>query len=274
MIYRTAKGITMPALGLGTFELTGDQGIAAIRSAIEYGYRHIDTAIRYGNEAEVGQAIRESGVPRDEMFVTTKIWYDSLAPETVHQRIAESLDRLSMDYVDLLLVHWPSTSIPLQDTLKAFGEVRAAGQTRGIGVSNFTAALLDEAINVHGAELVTNQIEYHPFLTQPKLLPMLRNAKMILTAYLPLARAAVFKEDIIQDIGRRHGKSAAQVTLRWHLQQDSVAAIPRSSRIENIRSNFDIFDFELNENEMFQIGKLDRQQRIVDFEWSPEWDKV
>jgi len=274
MIYRTAKGITMPALGLGTFELTGAEGIASIRSAIEYGYRHIDTAIRYGNEAEVGKAIRESGIPRDEIFVTTKIWFDSLASETVHQRIGESLERLQMDQVDLLLVHWPGTEVPMGETLAAFAEVRAAGQTRSIGVSNFTTALLDEAINVHGAELVTNQIEYHPLLAQPKLLPALRNAGMILTAYLPLARGAVFKEEVIQEIGRRHGKSAAQVSLRWLLQQDGVAAIPRSSKIENIRSNFDIFDFELDEAEMAQIAGLDRQERMVDFEWSPEWDTI
>ncbi|MFZ2103706.1 MAG: aldo/keto reductase [Oricola sp.] len=274
MIYRTAKGITMPALGLGTFELTGKEGIASIRSAIEYGYRHIDTAIRYRNEAEVGQAIRESGIPRDEIFVTTKIWFDSLEPATVHQRIGESLDRLGMDHVDLLLIHWPGTAVPMGDTLRAFAEVRDAGQTRSIGVSNFTTAQLDEAINVHGAELVTNQIEYHPFLAQPKLLPALRGAGMILTAYLPLARGAVFKEEVIQEIGRRHGKSAAQVSLRWLLQQDGVAAIPRSSKIENIRSNFDIFDFELDETEMARIGGLDRQERMVDFDWSPEWDTI
>ncbi|MAZ15064.1 MAG: 2,5-didehydrogluconate reductase [Ahrensia sp.] len=274
MIYRTAKGITMPALGLGTFELTGAEGVASIRSAIEYGYRHIDTAIRYGNEAEVGQAIRESGIPRDEIFVTTKIWFDSLAPETVHKRIGESLERLQMDQVDLLLVHWPGTEVPMGETLAAFAEVRAAGQTRSIGVSNFTTALLDEAINVHGTEPVTNQIEYHPLLAQPKLLSALRNAGMILTAYLPLARGAVFKEEVIQEIGRRHGKSAAQVSLRWLLQQDGVAAIPRSSKIENIRSNFDIFDFELDEAEMAQIAGLDRQERMVDFDWSPEWDTI
>lgn len=274
MIYRTAKGITMPALGLGTFELTGEKGIASIRSAIEYGYRHIDTAIRYGNEAEVGTAIREAGVPREELFVTTKIWFDSLAPETVHQRIGESLERLQMDYVDLLLIHWPGTEVPLGETLGAFAEVRGAGKTRSVGVSNFTTAQLDEAINVHGAELFTNQVEYHPFLAQPKLLKSARAAGMILTAYLPIARGAVFKEQVIQDIGARHGKSAAQVSLRWLLQQDAVAAIPRSSKIENIRSNFDIFDFELDEKEMAQISGLDRQDRMVDFDWSPEWDTL
>lgn len=274
MIYRTAKGITMPALGLGTFELTGDAGISSIRSAIEYGYRHIDTAIRYGNEAEVGQAIRESGVARDEIFVTTKIWFDSLAPATVHQRIGESLDRLQMDYVDLLLIHWPGTEVPLEDTLAAFADVRAKGQTRSIGVSNFTTALLDEAISLHGAELVANQVEYHPFLAQPKVLPAVRDAGMIFTAYLPLARGAVFKDEVIQEIGRRHGKSAAQVSLRWLLQQDCVAAIPRSSKIENIRSNFDIFDFELDDAEMARIAGLDRQERMVDFDWSPDWDTI
>ncbi|MFV0492224.1 MAG: aldo/keto reductase [Pseudorhodobacter sp.] len=273
MIYKSANGARMPAPGLGTFELTGPEGIAAIRGAIEHGYRHIDTAIRYGNEAEVGQAIRESGVAREELFVTTKIWFDALAPEQVHQRIDESLERLEMDQVDQLLVHWPSHDVPLGETLGAFKEVREAGKTRHIGVSNFPTALLDEAVRVHGATLVTNQVEYHPFLAQDKLLAALRGAGMILTAYLPLARGAIFKDPVIRDIAERRGKNPAQITLRWLVQQDGVVPIPRSSKIENIRSNFDIFDFELDDGEMQRIAGLNREERICDFNWSPQWDR-
>lgn len=272
MIYKSANGARMPAPGLGTFELTGPEGITAIAAAIEHGYRHIDTAIRYGNEAEVGQAIRQSGIPREELFVTTKIWFDALAPAQVHRCIDESLDRLAMDHVDQLLIHWPSREVPLGETLAAFAEIRAAGKTRHIGVSNFPTALLAEAIDTHGATLVTNQIEYHPFLGQEKQLAALRKAGMILTAYLPLARGAIFRDPVIREIAERRGKNPAQISLRWLVQQDAVVPIPRSSKIENIRTNFDIFDFELDAEEMRRIAALDRQDRICDFDWSPQWD--
>lgn len=266
------KGVSVPSIGLGTFELKGPEGIRAIRSAIEAGYRHIDTAIRYGNEAEVGQAIRDSGIARDELFVTTKIWFDNLAPANVAARTAESLERLQLDHVDLLLVHWPSRDVPMGETLAAFAEQRSRGRTRLIGVSNFTTALLDEAIRVHGADLFANQVEYHPFMAQPRVLKAVREAGMLLTAYLPLARGAVFQSDLLREIGARHGKSAGQVALRWLIQQDGVAAIPRSSRIENIKANLDVFDFELQPDEMDRIAALDEHRRLCDFDWSPDWD--
>lgn len=266
------KGVSVPSIGLGTFELKGPEGIRAIRSAIDAGYRHIDTAIRYGNETEVGQAIRDSGIAREELFVTTKIWFDNLAPANVAARTAESLERLQLDHVDLLLVHWPSRDVPLGETLAAFAEQRAKGRTRLVGVSNFTTALLDEAIRVHGADLFANQVEYHPFMAQPRVLKAVREAGMLLTAYLPLARGAVFQSDLLREIGARHGKSAGQVALRWLIQQDGVAAIPRSSRIENIRANLDVFDFELQPDEMDRIAGLDEHRRLCDFDWSPDWD--
>ncbi len=272
MTNKIIKGVSVPAIGLGTFELKGPEGARAIRSAIEAGYRHIDTAIRYGNETEVGQAIRDSGIARDELFVTTKIWFDNLAPENVAARTAESLERLQLDHVDLLLVHWPSREVPLGETLAAFAEQRAGGRTRLIGVSNFTTALLDEAIRVHGADLFANQVEYHPFMAQPRVMKAVRDAGMLMTAYLPLARGAVFQSELLRAIGARHGKSAGQVALRWLIQQDGVAAIPRSSKIENIRANLDVFDFELLPDEMARIAGLDAQRRLCDFDWSPEWD--
>jgi len=269
---KVIKGISVPSIGLGTFELKGPEGIRAIRSALDAGYRHIDTAIRYGNEAEVGQAIRDCGIARDELFVTTKIWFDNLAPENVAARTAESLERLRLDHVDLLLVHWPSRDVPLGETLAAFEEQRSSGRTRLIGVSNFTTALLAEAIRVHGADLFANQVEYHPFLAQPRVLSAVRDAGMLMTAYLPLARGAVFHSEPLQEIGVRHGKSAGQVTLRWLIQQDCVAAIPRSSKIENIKANLDVFDFELSADEMRLIAGLDGHRRLCDFDWSPQWD--
>lgn len=272
MIIKTIRGAQIPALGFGTFELTGTAGENAITEAIAMGYRHIDTAIRYGNEVEVGRAIRASGVPRGELFVTTKIWFNDLAPDTVHQRVGESLERLGLDQVDLLLVHWPSKDIPLGETLAAYAEEKARGRTRLIGVSNFTLAHLDEALEVHKADLFCNQVEYHPYLSQAKLLARMRAADMLLNAYQPIARGAVFQSELLQQIGARHGKSAGQVTLRWLLQQDRVGAIPRSSKPENMRANLDIFDFELSEAEMAQIHGLARGQRFSSFEWAPEWD--
>lgn len=272
MIEKTIRGEAIPALGFGTYQLTGPEGEAAIRAAIELGYRLIDTAIRYENEAEVGRAIRASGVARDELFVTTKIWYDDLAPEAVHRRMDESLERLQLDQVDLLLIHWPGRDVPLGETLAAFGEEKARGRTRLIGVSNFTVRLLDEALDTHKADLFCNQVEYHPYLSQAKLLERMRRADMLLTAYQPIARGMVYESELLQEIGRRHGKSAAQVALRWLIQQDRVAAIPRSSRVANMRANLDVFDFELEPHETAAIFGLARGQRLSNLSWAPDWD--
>jgi diketogulonate reductase-like aldo/keto reductase len=269
---KTIQGEVIPALGFGTFEITGPAGEAAIRTAIDLGYRQIDTAIRYGNEAEVGRAIRASGVPRGELFVTTKIWFNDLAPETVHRRVDESLDRLGLDQVDLLLVHWPAKDVPLAETLAAFAEEKRKGRTRLIGVSNFPVALLDEALEIHKAELFCNQVEYHPFLSQEKLLARMRRAGMLLNAYQPIARGKVFDNDLLNALGRKYGKSAGQVTLRWLVQQDGVGAIPRSSKPENMRANLEIFDFELSPKDMAAIHGLARGQRYSSFEWAPAWD--
>lgn len=269
---KTIQGEAIPALGLGTFELTGPAGEAAIRTAIELGYRQIDTAIRYGNETEVGRAIRASGIARRELFVTTKIWFDDLAPETVHRRVGESLERLGLDQVDLLLVHWPSKEVPLGETLAAFAEEKRKRRTRLIGVSNFTVALLDEALDVHKAELFCNQVEYHPFLSQEKLLARMRRAGMLLNAYQPIARGKVFDNALLTALGRKYGKTAGQVTLRWLVQQDGVGAIPRSSKPENMRANLDIFDFALSPEDMAAIHGLARGQRYSRFGWEPAWD--
>lgn len=270
---KTIRGETIPALGLGTFELTGPEGEAAIRTAIELGYRQIDTAIRYGNEAEVGRAIRASGIARQDLFVTTKIWFDQLEPETVSQRVGESLERLGLDQVDLLLVHWPSREIPLGETLAAFAAEKARGRTRLIGVSNFTVALLDEALDVHKADLFCNQVEYHPYLSQQKLLARMRPSGMLLNAYQPIARGRVFDSELLKTIGLKYGKSAGQVTLRWLIQQDGVGAIPRSRKPANLRENIDIFDFELTDAEMASVHALARGERFSSFAWAPDWDE-
>ncbi|WP_118133466.1 aldo/keto reductase [Oceanicella sp. SM1341] len=273
MIYRDLGGMRMPALGFGTWELTGESGIEAVRTALDTGFRHIDTAVRYENEREVGTALKASGIARDELFVTTKVWHDSLRPEQVARSVSESLERLQLDRVDLLLVHWPSPEgVPLDETLAAFAEARAAGQTRAIGVSNFPVALIEQAVDRLGSPMAANQVEYHPFLDQSALLGALRARGMVLTAYQPIAGGAVFGNPVLEEVGLRHGKSAAQVALRWLMQQEGVAAIPRSGNPANIRANFDIFDFELAPEEMKAIFALRGNGRRVNPDFAPDWD--
>lgn len=272
MIYRTIKGVRVPALGFGTFGLTREAGRDAILDALATGYRHIDTAIRYDNEVEVGHAIAASGVPREEIFLTSKIWFTDLAYDAVLKRARESLERLKTGYIDLLLIHWPNRAIDLGQTLKAFVELKAEGLTRQIGVANFTTALMRACVEEHRVDLFTNQVEYHPYLDQTPVYRLCRRYGMLMTAYLPLARGRVANDPVLADIGRRHGKSAAQVALRWLLQQEDVAAIPRSAKPEHIRENFDIFDFSLDEEDMARIGALRADGRIVNVEWAPQWD--
>lgn len=270
---KTIRGVAVPPLGLGTYELAGKAGEAAILSGIEIGYRHIDTASRYGNEGAVGRAIRASGVPRGDLFVTTKVWMSDLRPDDVRRSVSDSLARLQLDHVDLLLVHWPNPDIPLGETLDAFAEQKAKGRTRLIGVSNFTLPLLDEALNVHGADLFCNQVEYHPFLSQARLLERMGAADMLLMAYQPIARGAVNDTPLLQRIGARYGKTPVQVTLRWLIQQPRVGAIPRSSNPGRQAENFDIFDFTLTGEEMAAIHGLAEGRRTSDYAFAPQWDE-
>lgn len=274
MQYLDIKGARVPALGFGTFEITGSQCTEMVRYALEVGYRHIDTAQVYENEAEVGKALSESGIDRGDIFLTTKVWMDKLAYADVKRSTEQSLQRLNTDYVDLLLIHWPNDAVPMEESLKALAELRAEGKTRHIGVSNFTVALLKEAIEVHGADLLCNQVEYHPFLSQKPVLDYLYAQNMMLTAYSPLARGEVVKDSTLKRIGQNYGKSPAQVALRWLLQQDAVAAIPKAASQEHCRNNFQIFDFSLSDEDMAAIGKLTGNRRTIDPGWAPEWDTV
>lgn len=262
-------GIRIPTLGYGTWELRGEECFRGVRSALDIGYRHIDTAQAYGNEAEVGRAMAESGVPREDIFLTTKIWPDRLEPAELRRAAEESLRRLRTDYVDLLLIHWPNPDVPLAGTLGEMDRLRGEGRARSLGVSNFTFALLDEAAAT-GVRIVNNQVEYHPFLSQRRLLDRLRREDMFLTAYAPLARGEVPRNAVLARIGERYGKSASQVGLRWLVQQDRVAAIPKAGNEKHARANFEIFDFELTPEEMAEIHALRSNMRLV----SPDrdWD--
>ncbi|MGH6921781.1 MAG: aldo/keto reductase [Geminicoccaceae bacterium] len=274
MIYHSIKGERIPALGFGTYHLRGPEGIKAIRYALDVGYRHLDTAIRYENEVEVGRAIAESGIDRSAIFLTTKLRYADLARDDVRRRTAESLGRLRTDHVDLLLAHWPNATIALAETMAALAEVRAAGQARHIGISNFPTSLMRQAIEDCGADIFTNQVEYHPFLRQNAVLDYVRARGILLTAAVPLARGAVADEPLLQEIAACQGKSPAQITLRWLVQQPHVAAIPKSSRPERIRANFEIFDFALSADETTAISALGANQRLVNPKWAPAWDAV
>lgn len=268
---RTIQGVEIPALGLGTWQLTDDDCVRAVETALELGYRHIDTAQMYGNEAEIGRALAASGVDRDELFLTTKLWNDNLRHADVLATTEESLDRLGTDWIDLLLIHWPHPSVPLEETLGAMEELRDAGKVRHLGVSNFPPSWLETALEL--APVICNQVEYHPFLSQETLLEMCRTNDLLLTAYSPLARGQVTRDRMLQEIGEAHGKSAAQITIRWLLQQDPVAVIPKATSRDHLEANLEVFDFELSEDEMARIAELDRGDRRIDPSFAPDWER-
>lgn len=262
-------GMVVPSLGFGTFRIEGEQAYDCVRTALEVGYRHIDTAQAYGNEEEVGRAIRDSEVDRDEVFLTTKIHPAKAAPDDVRNSTAESVGKLHTDRVDLLLLHWPSDAAPLEETLAAMTQMVDTGQARAIGVSNFPAALLARAIEL--APVVTDQVEHHPYLGVDAIEKVCREHDLFVTAYSPLAKGKVAEDATLTEIGEKHGKSAAQVTLRWLLQR-GACAIPKSATPERIAHNFDVFDFELSDDEMARISGLERGERLVDPPSAPDWD--
>jgi len=264
-----AKGFKIPIVGLGTWAVSDPARV--VEQAIRIGYRHIDTAQMYGNEAEVGKGVRASGVPRREVMVTTKVQPTLLAPHDLERSVKESLARLRLDIIDLLLIHWPNPRVPLSETLGAMLKVKREGYVRAIGVSNFTVALLAEAGKVTD-EVVCNQVECHPFLDQSKVIAACREHGMAVVAYSPIARGQAHGNDLLTRIGKPHGKTAAQVSLRYLVQQN-IVVIPRTSRLERLEENFSIFDFTLSDAEMRKIAGLARRSgRIVDWTWSPSWD--
>jgi 2,5-diketo-D-gluconate reductase B len=268
-----AHGARIPALGFGTFRLEGRTARRMVEAALEIGYRHVDTAQMYGNETEVGDAIAGSAVPRGEIWLTTKIWPDRFRDGDL-QRAAETSVRRLQTEPDLLLLHWPSPEVPLAETMGALNRVKRQGLAKHIGISNFTKVLIAEAWSVSEEPLVVDQVEYHPYLDQSVVLGAVREHGMALTAYAPIAHGQVFRDPTLERIGERHGKSPGQVTLRWLIQQDRVSAIPKTSREEHARTNFDIFDFELTQDEMAQIHALARPDgRLIDPGGvAPAWD--
>lgn len=268
MKFVTVQGTEVPKLGFGTWQIRGEDCYASVRDALDLGYRHIDTAQAYGNEDRVGEAIRDSEIDRDEVFLTTKIWKDSLASEDVRRTTTESLRKLKTEYVDLLLIHWPVDDVPLEETLDAMIELREQRKVRHIGVSNFTEKLVEGALQ--HAPIACNQVEYHPYLDQSNLVEQAADNGMMLTAYSPLGRGKVLGDEDLLEIGSRHGKSPVQVALRWLIQQPPVVAIPKAGTAAHRRANFDIFDFELSEDEMETISAKRGDGRIIHPDWAPE----
>lgn len=261
--YREIYGAKIPVIGLGTWDLRGKAGEKAVRSALEIGYRHIDTAEFYDNEEYVGRAIQESGIPREEIFLVTKVWYTHLRHGEVRRACEASLNKLRTDYVDLYLIHWPNQEVPLQETIQAMEELQKEGKIRFIGVSNFEVPLLEEARRLATLPIVTDQVEYHPYLSQKELVDYCKKHQVVLTAYSPLARGRFRHDQVLFRIGAKYGKSPNQVALRWLIQQDMVVAIPKAQSVQHQRENLDIFDFTLTPEEMEEIGRLDRGEKVA-----------
>lgn len=258
----------IPRIGLGTYKLKGIEGQEAIQHALEAGYRHIDTAKIYENESEVGQAIKGSGIDRDQIFVTTKIWPSDF--KRLMTRTEDSLRRLKADRIDLLLLHWPADETSNQMGAELLNEVLHKGYAKHVGVSNFNVSQVQKAKEI--APIICNQVEYHPYLAQEKMLDYLRQQDMILTAYRPLALGKVTEDQVLVEIAGKHRKTVGQVVLRWLIQQDDIVMVPKYASGSRQRENLQVFDFELSESEMKLIFGLNTNERLTNLATAPEWD--
>ena len=269
-----AQGVMVPSIGLGTWELRGDTCRDIVETALKLGYRHVDTAQMYQNEREVGEGIRASGVARDKIFLTTKIWPDCHAADKFARAVDERLELLDCGPVDLLLLHWPSRTVPLKETITALNKVRDAGLARHIGISNFTVKQVNEAVALSRHALLCNQIEYHPLINQDKVLAACRTNGLAITAYCPIARNQVADEPVMQQIAQRQGVSPAEIALAWLVGQGDVMAIPRTTSHERLKSNLAAAEVQLSEDDRIAIDSLKRKHlRLVPAAGiAPDWD--
>lgn len=269
-----AHGAAIPALGFGVFRMTDAEVESVVPAALEAGFRHFDTAQIYGNEAALGHALQKAGAKRDDLFLTTKVWVDNYSPEKFAASVDESLDKLKVDQVDLLLLHWPADKVAIAEQVEMLNAVHEAGKTRFIGVSNQNIAQMRESIELSAAPIVTNQIEVHPYLAQEAMAKAAGDAGVAVTAYYGMADGAVPRDATLQAIGAKYGKTAAQVGLRWLIERGFIA-LSKTAKPERVAENFNVFDFELNAEDMAAIAKLARPDgRIVSPEGlAPVWDK-
>jgi 2,5-diketo-D-gluconate reductase B len=272
MDYLQTQGISLPRLGLGTYRMQGDVCRAAVESALGLGYRHIDTAEMYGNEEAIGAAIAASRVARKDLHVTTKVWNENLAPDAIRKAFDTSLKKLKLDHVDLYLVHWPAKSMNLPAMFETLLRLKQEGRTRAIGVANFNIALLKTVVEEIKAPIACNQIEYHVMLDQTPVRKYLAAKSIPLVAYCPLAQGRAASNETLAAIGRKHGASAAQVALKWLLDQDGVAAIPKASRAESQQANLDALNVGLDDEDIKAIAGLPKDQRLVTPGFAPAWD--
>lgn len=268
----TTHGLAMPKLGLGTWPMRDAACTEAVLGALALGYRHIDTAAMYGNEDAVGAALAQTPVPRSDIHVTSKVWPDNLAPDAMRRSLEASLADLQTSYVDLFLIHWPRPEMNLPQALATLVRFKEEGLARAVGVSNFNTALLREAVEVVGAPIACNQVEYHVLLDQSKLLAYARAHDVAVTAYAPLARGALTKHAALQRIAQKHGATLEQVALKWLLDQDGVAAIPKASRSESQRGNLEALNIGLDDEDRQAIANLPKDRRCVSPGFAPAWD--
>jgi 2,5-diketo-D-gluconate reductase B len=271
-----ANGAKIPAIGLGTMTLMDAVCVEAVETAIRLGYRHIDTAERYRNETKVGEGLRRglraAGLAREEVFVTTKVFHDRLAAADFERSLEQSLRDLELSWVDLLLIHWPNPKVPLKETLDVLCKAKRDGRAKHVGVANFTTSLLQDAVKLASEPLVTNQIEVHPFIDQDKVLAACRAHGLAVTAYCPLGRGQVPGNDVLARIGKAHGKTSAQIALRY-LVQHGIIPIPRTSNPDHLAANLAIFDFTLSDVAMTEIAGLKQTGlRVVNPPHAPRWD--
>lgn len=258
---RSAGGATIPVIGFGTYNLYGESCEQAVRDALEMGYRHLDTAEFYDNHRAVGRGIAAASVPRDEIFLTTKVWKTNLEANRVKDVARTALQELDTEYIDLLLVHWPNEAVPIEETIGAMNELQRDGVVRHVGVSNFSIDQLQAAMAASQTPIVTNQVQYDPTVDRRDLLEFAIESGVLVTAYSPLGKGNVLENDTLAELGDRYGKSAAQITLRWLIQQPGVLAIPKAGTRDHRYENLAVFDFELTAGEMRRMfeatGELD-----------------
>lgn len=272
MTHYDLHGVSMPALGLGTWQMRGDEARRGVEHALSIGYRHVDTAQMYKNEADVGAALAASDVPRADVFLTTKVWRDNVAPSRLAASVDESLRQLGTDYVDLLLLHWPNEAVELEGQLEALVAVREAGKARLIGVSNYPAGVLRDALDLV-PDLAADQVEYHATLGQDRLLDLVRERGLALTAYSPLAQGELLQNETVREIAEAHGAGPAAVALAWLLGQDRVTAIPKASSDAHRQSNLDAASLALSDDERARLDALPKDHRTIDPAWGPDWDR-
>ncbi len=267
----TTGGLSMPKLGLGTWRMKGEDCVAAIDRALGLGYRHLDTAEMYGNEEAVGAGLARTGLPRDQVHVTTKVWWEHLAPDAIRTALAASLERLGTGYVDLYLIHWPAAGMDLAAALGTMAELQRQGLIRAIGVSNFSVALLRQAAAT-GVPIACNQVEYHVLLSQAPLLAYTRAHGIAVTAYCPLAQGRLAEYPALHQVAQKHGATPAQIALAWLLEQDGVGAIPKAARPESQQANLDAARLALDDADRAAIAALPKAERFVNPSWAPAWD--